>query len=274
MATALTIHTARAESAAQRTFEPPSQAAKNTAAKAPAAISKDGWAKSEKFTFGDFLDVINPLQHLPVIGTLYRHFTGDEISSSSRIAGSTLFGGPIGFALGAANAFVDNLTGRDVGEHVLAFAGIGKEAGPARPNERSRPDMLAQSGRDRAIEAPSKTALPSGKVVDASELFRARPNLHSLPFVPSKMVAPSNPARSQMLLPQASLRSPSPTREKSNEEDKPVGQTLERLAPRAIPSALPAHLTSPQLPSQSVPDDFLMRLQSSMTAYDRSRPAR
>ncbi|MBT5013959.1 MAG: hypothetical protein HON02_05865, partial [Rhodospirillaceae bacterium] len=33
---------------------------------------------ADGFTFLDFLDIINPLQHIPVVGSLYRDMTGDE----------------------------------------------------------------------------------------------------------------------------------------------------------------------------------------------------
>ena len=41
------------------------------------------------FTFFDFLDIINPLQHIPVISTIYRSLTGDKIDPGSRIAGAS-----------------------------------------------------------------------------------------------------------------------------------------------------------------------------------------
>ena len=37
------------------------------------------------FTFLDFLDIINPLQHIPIIGTLYRQMTGDTLDPGSRV---------------------------------------------------------------------------------------------------------------------------------------------------------------------------------------------
>ena len=43
-----------------------------------------------------FIDIINPLQHIPIVGNIYRNITGDQISPGARIAGSTLYGGPIG----------------------------------------------------------------------------------------------------------------------------------------------------------------------------------
>lgn len=91
------------------------------------------------------LDVINPLQHLPVISTIYRHITGDEISPAARVVGGTLYGGPIGAAIGVANAVAVQNTGRDIGENVIARA-FGKD-GPATPQvpdtETAAPVMLA-----------------------------------------------------------------------------------------------------------------------------------
>ncbi|MDA0305923.1 MAG: hypothetical protein O3B76_06505 [Proteobacteria bacterium] len=73
------------------------------------------------FTFFDFLDIINPLQHIPVIGTLYRQITDDTLDPGSRVIGGTLFLGPVGTVASVANVLVDDATGKDVGEHFLAF---------------------------------------------------------------------------------------------------------------------------------------------------------
>jgi hypothetical protein len=78
-------------------------------------FGKDG------FSFRDALDIINPLHHLPVVGTLYRALTGDELAPGSRILGGTLFGGIGGFVTALANAIVENETGSDIGDKVLAF---------------------------------------------------------------------------------------------------------------------------------------------------------
>ncbi|MEO3427866.1 hypothetical protein AAFN88_03345 [Pelagibius sp. CAU 1746] len=75
------------------------------------------------FSFDDFLDIINPLQHIPLVSTLYREITGDEIGPAARILGDTLFGGPSGFIAAAANAFYEEVAGEDFGASVLAFFG-------------------------------------------------------------------------------------------------------------------------------------------------------
>jgi hypothetical protein len=73
------------------------------------------------FTFADFIDIINPLQHIPLLSTLYRHLTGDTIDRGSRVLGDTLFGGPIGTVASLINVFVEENTGKDLGEHALAL---------------------------------------------------------------------------------------------------------------------------------------------------------
>jgi len=73
------------------------------------------------FSFGDLIDIINPLQHIPVVSTLYRETTGDEISAAPRVMGSTLFFGPLGLAGAVANVVVEENTGMDIGEHMASW---------------------------------------------------------------------------------------------------------------------------------------------------------
>src|SRR5690606_21148838 len=83
------------------------------------------WDKAE-FSFEDVLDLINPLQHLPIISTAYRQSTGDTIGAVPRVLGGALYGfGPIGAAIGAGTALVDGaleaITGKDVGGTMMAL---------------------------------------------------------------------------------------------------------------------------------------------------------
>ncbi len=72
-------------------------------------------------TFADLLDIVNPLQHIPVVSTLYRHFTGDVLDPAMRIAGGTLFGGPIGAIVAIFNVILKGASGKDLGEHAMAL---------------------------------------------------------------------------------------------------------------------------------------------------------
>lgn len=89
------------------------------------------------------IDIINPLQHIPVISTMYRHMTGDEISPVARIAGGALYGGPIGLAAGVANAAVEDATGKDIGETMLAMVTGDDKAAPHKPAKEAPATMLA-----------------------------------------------------------------------------------------------------------------------------------
>ena len=62
--------------------------------------------------FRDMLAALNPLQGLPVIGTIYRHVTGDVPHPAAQVVGGLLFGGPIGLMLGALAATFEQATGK------------------------------------------------------------------------------------------------------------------------------------------------------------------
>ncbi|MBT3628003.1 MAG: hypothetical protein HOM52_07150 [Rhodospirillaceae bacterium] len=72
------------------------------------------------FGFDDFVDLINPLQHIPIVSSIYRDLTGDTISDGARIFGGAIFGGPIGFASAIGNVAVKEVAGKDVGELALS----------------------------------------------------------------------------------------------------------------------------------------------------------
>lgn len=77
----------------------------------------------DSLSFKDVLDVINPLQQLPIIGDIYRAISGDTISAGARIAGGFLLGGPLGLVASAANAGLESATGSDLGQHLYAMLG-------------------------------------------------------------------------------------------------------------------------------------------------------
>lgn len=79
---------------------------------------KTSVTSDEEFTVYDALDFINPLQHIPVLGTLYREATGDTIKPSVQVAGSLAFGVLTGSvllsgAVGVASAMIESQTGEE-----------------------------------------------------------------------------------------------------------------------------------------------------------------
>ncbi len=127
-------------------------------------------APEREFSFGDFLDIINPLQHIPIIGTIYRALTGDEISPSASIFGGFLFGGPLGFVIAIANAIFEEASGQDMGETVLA-ALVGDDTATdvqtaQTPSANSTPaslEVATPTQDSRALAAATATAATAQK---------------------------------------------------------------------------------------------------------------
>ena len=116
---------------------------------------------ADGLTFGDVLDIINPLQHIPVVSTLYRELSGDEISPGARMAGGALFGGPIGFALASVNNIVEMTTGSDIGESVVAaFTGDGEESETAALPAKTGAATHPATQYDVSLKRPAQTKAP------------------------------------------------------------------------------------------------------------------
>lgn len=140
---------------------------------ASAPISETAPGKSEKtpdkmpgFSFGALLDIVNPLQHIPLVSTLYRRITGDDINPVSRIAGDTLFFGVLGFAGSLINVAMEKITGKDVGDHVMT-AMLGEK--PAQPKNDINPPTETIIAKNNATEeedgvANALAAIPNSDV--------------------------------------------------------------------------------------------------------------
>jgi len=126
---------------------PPRTAGTDNAAKPAPDASAAPTQKEKEFrlfsedgiTVADVIDIINPLQHIPIVSSLYRHLTGDEINVAPRVIGDTLLFGPIGAAFSVFNVALSAITGKDVGEHVIAF--LEKNADP-------EPTLIVDAGRE------------------------------------------------------------------------------------------------------------------------------
>lgn len=88
------------------------------------AIALDGTTiKQNNFGFFDVIDIVNPLQHIPLVNMAYRRLTGDQMHPMAGIVGGTLYGGPIGAITGTINAISKIQTGKDIADTTLGFMG-------------------------------------------------------------------------------------------------------------------------------------------------------
>ena len=145
----------------------------NAAAQGPAAaVASATNAGATDFSFDDLLDIVNPLQHIPVISTLYRAITGDKIGTPEKIAGDTLYGGFVGLVTSLGDAVFKEVTGKDVGDTVLAFL-TGDDAAPVQTAASEKPAQVTPAV---SVNTPDISALMSslsGEGVDGGIAARA-----------------------------------------------------------------------------------------------------
>lgn len=140
--------------------------------------------------FGDLLDAVNPLQHLPGVSQVYRHATGDEIGLPARLAGGFLFGGPIGLLGSAAMAAFEGVTGDDPLGHLVALAegGADETKAPAKDTPSSAPPLPFLAG---PAQEPPADHRPSPAVL-AEALARKSPGSDATADTPA--AKPEQPA--------------------------------------------------------------------------------
>ncbi len=119
-------------------------------------------ADTESFGFGDLIDIVNPLHHIPLVNHLYESVTGDTIKPSGRIIGGAIFGGVAGAAAGIANVIVEEETGKDLTGNMVALVTKG-DLPQTKPQHLSPEQHLNQAARvafnDNIIESEPLPAL-------------------------------------------------------------------------------------------------------------------
>lgn len=68
----------------------------------------------------DVVDILNPLQHIPIVSNIYQSLTGDTASAGAQLIGGALIGGPLGFLASLANVIFEQETGHSAGAAVVA----------------------------------------------------------------------------------------------------------------------------------------------------------
>ena len=125
-----------------------------------------------EFGWDDFLDMINPLQHIPGIAQIYRAVTGDEINGAASLLGAIPLGplGGLGLIGSVAELAVKDTTGKDIGENLTAMIfGTDEtpEGGTAVPADMAE---APGSGSGTSKNASRQTAYA---MADASEMHAA-----------------------------------------------------------------------------------------------------
>ncbi len=127
-----------------------------------------GVAKEEDF-FDHLLDVVNPLQHLPIIGSIYRAATGDPLGAVEKIAGDALYGGMWGAVTAVADVAFEAITGKSVKNTVMAWFDDGDDTNTSLASIKNTvtgwiDGKDAPSTLAAAVSITPKQSLPSGEL--------------------------------------------------------------------------------------------------------------
>ena len=132
--------------------------------------------RARRSFFRTLLSELNPLQYLPVVGTIYRAVTGDAIPEAARFAGSLvvsgLTGGPIGLAVNVGTTALEHALGLDpekLGARLLADLGIVYGAAHGAAARVARQDQAGVSWSRAQLEAYGVRRDPTGEVTRGAE---------------------------------------------------------------------------------------------------------
>ncbi len=155
------------------------------------------WSSEEGPTFAEFLDIINPLHHLPVVSTIYRAITGDQISTGSRFFGGILFGGLGGAISAGVAALFEEASGGDLGQHLaelvddITGGGTDRDGAPnvaaATANNVAAATANTVAGPQAAIDATMQTDQDKvqAAVLAATAIAPAAGRLNRIAFNPA-----------------------------------------------------------------------------------------
>ena len=257
-------------------------AARETVAYLPTVKPEDRWegggqtAKMDSdffgddgLTFADVVDIVNPLQHLPVISGIYRSLTGDEMSDGARLAGDALYGGPVGLGVGLANTIVEDATGKDIGGTAMAaLFGSEDTAGAALAAADSPADaatkvaeiapasgMASGAAAQSAAPVQMAQAAPKTQARATSPLFAAQPTgapLASNPGAATSLIPPLPGGAPNVLTQTAQARQPQAPQTPMTAAGQGVpnlspdaANVLMRMAQASQPQAAMAPATAP-----------------------------
>lgn len=128
---------------------------------ATALVGKDG------ITSNDFVDMINPLQHIPIVSNIYRAVSGDEISAAPRLIGGALLGGVVGLVASAATLLFEQASGEPIEQTVANL--FTDEDVSALPPEKKVAALAAPVSAVKELKSATQTiaSLPALDFADA-----------------------------------------------------------------------------------------------------------
>jgi hypothetical protein len=162
--------------------QPQSTASANTSAAASTDKPLITTGADGKSFFENVLDIVNPLEHLPIVSTIYHAITGNQSGDVEKVAGDTLYGGVIGLASSVADLAFEKITGKDFGDTMLSMIGLGgDDAGK---------NTAVASNSTAPTPAPRNTAALSTGTTIAPAALPLIPSVIALLATPAQLTSP------------------------------------------------------------------------------------
>jgi len=145
-------------------IDPASAATPTVTVTAPAPSAIKAFDEDGGPSFSDVLDILNPLQHIPIINTIYQHLTGDTEGAVADVAGGTLWAGPIGLVGSLIDLAVKSDTGKSISDNILSWLGL----------EDDDKDAAAAAQQAQAQQVAAVASAPPAVTVQALAPLPAR----------------------------------------------------------------------------------------------------
>jgi len=221
--------------------------------------------ESVDLSFGDFLDMINPLQHLPIVSTIYRKLTGDEQSATANVMGGLLYGGPIGLIAAVVSQQVKDTTGDEPLGHAYAMLD-GKDQG---------------TGQDKAAASKLAQATPAANNSGAFQLASASNMPTTLapvaaPAPAASAVSSSAGAKAGSALPETAKLAQVAGQDRAQDKSQAHGKNLQPTALDAAksPAKLPGHSADMAQAPLVSPQDMRNKMMEGLDRYQALVKAR
>lgn len=262
-------------------------------ADAPATTTNTHAWKDGSFGFHDLLDTINPLQHIPLVSSVYRWLTGDEPGNVAQLAGDTLYGGPLGLAAGLFGVAFKEETGKDPGEMALAALTGSDPASPAAVAAAPAASTSDTGSSDAhhaaatASSAPAAPQTPPETPPEATAAAAAAPTvpdhppipLHKSPAAPApQAVTGNNSAEQTFLAERAQFQRSVSGRHTATASGRPItppvplqltGQVLPGMQRRVPPGLIvpPPSITEAAAVQPAATTDIPQRMMDALDKY-------
>jgi hypothetical protein len=132
-------------------------AAKTDASGAPSTAKTASTDADHKSFWDNLWDTVNPLEHFPVVSTIYDKVTHNHVGDLEKVAGDTLYGGPMGLASSLANVAFEHITGKSFGDMVMGWI-TGDDDSKPNTVMASKATTTSATPPDKTPESPSSIA--------------------------------------------------------------------------------------------------------------------